>query len=162
MEAIGLAGAVLGIIDVVTRCISGLAELRRKFKEANLTVEALSGQLATVRAALTQIHGLINERLTNDSQHYQLVIDLELAIKCCALLIGLIDEQVSKLDAGDAEALDFQSKVKIMLESKGTEDCLNRLDRQTSALNPLLTAFNRCVQPHVPNDGHLKANKTQP
>lgn len=140
MEVVGLVGAVLGIIDVTTRCISSLTEIRQRFSSANVTVELLSGQLVTVKAALGQIHDLINESI-DDEHHYQLTLDLSVGINCCNLLIRVLEEQITKLQYSDADELSFNSKVVLLLESKGTEECLARLDRQINALNLLITAF---------------------
>jgi hypothetical protein len=151
MEAIGVVGSILGIIDVATRCISSLADLRKRFKESNLTIETLSGQLVTVKAALSQINLLIAESLSQDEQHYQLTLDLSAAIGCCNLLLRLLDEQIARLQYSDTDEVTFISKVNLMLESKGTEECLTRLDRQTNALNLLITAFN-CRNPRAQQD----------
>ncbi|KIW66188.1 hypothetical protein PV04_08389 [Phialophora macrospora] len=148
MEAIGVVGSLLGIIDVATRCISSLANLRKRFKELNLTIETLAGQLITVKAALSQIDLLIAESLSQDEQHYQLTLDLSGAIGCCNLLLRLLDEQISGLQYSDTDEVTFLSKVNLMLESKGTEECLTRLDRQTNALNLLITAF-KCRNPRA-------------
>ncbi|ETI25308.1 hypothetical protein G647_02080 [Cladophialophora carrionii CBS 160.54] len=122
--------------------------MRQRFKESNLTIETLSGQLITVRAALSQINLLIVESLSRDEQHYQLTLDLSAAIGCCNLLLRLLDEQLAKLQYNDTDEVTFLSKVNLMLESKGTEDCLTRLDRQINALNLLVTAF-KCRNPRV-------------
>ncbi|EXJ84741.1 hypothetical protein A1O3_05413 [Capronia epimyces CBS 606.96] len=146
MEVIGLVGTVLGVIDVATRCISSLVELRQRMKAASSTVEFLSSQLVTVRAALGQIHSLIEESLNQDEQHYQLTLDLGVAINCCNLLIRLLDEQISRIQYGDDDEPTFNSKVNLILESKGIEQCLTRLDRQINALNLLITTF-QCRTP---------------
>lgn len=140
MEAVGLVGALLGIIDKTARCISSLAEIQQRFKSANLTLELLTGQLFTVKAALSQLCDLIKESLVEE-QHYQLTLDLDVGVYCCNLLTRLLEEQIVKLQYIDADELTFKSKVSLLLGSKGTDECLTRLDRQINALNLLITAF---------------------
>lgn len=141
MEVIGAVGAIVGITDVATRSISTLAEVRKRYKQANMTVELLSGQLVAINTALNQIHHLIEESLQDD-QHYQLVMNMDIAINSCNLLIRVLDEHISKLEYDEDEKMTFESRVKVILESKGTEECLTRLDRQMTALNLIITAYN--------------------
>ncbi|ERF71663.1 hypothetical protein EPUS_00652 [Endocarpon pusillum Z07020] len=141
MEVIGTAGAIVSIIDVVTRSISTLADFGKRIKAANLTLTMLLGQLGTVRTALDQVLALIKEGLKDQEQHYLLVMNLGDTIKCCNLLVRLIDEQVSNLEYNENNLLDFESKINLVLESKGTEQCLTQLDRQINALNLLITTF---------------------
>lgn len=141
MEVIGAAGAILGIIDVATRSISTLLDVKKRFKEANLTLELLSSQLLTVKAALEQIHAIINETLRGDEQHYSLIMSMDSTIKCCNLLIRLLDENIAKLEYSENDALSFENRVRLVLDSKGIEECQSRLDRQINALNLILTAF---------------------
>jgi hypothetical protein len=141
MEVIGTVGAIVGIIDVATRSISTIAGIRKRFKEVNLTVELLFTQLVSVKTALDQIHHLIEESLQDD-QHYQLVMNMDIAINGCNLLIRVLDDQISKLEYDEDEKITFESTVKMVLESEGTEECLTRLDRQISALTLIITAYN--------------------
>ncbi|KAJ9610783.1 hypothetical protein H2200_005560 [Cladophialophora chaetospira] len=122
--------------------------MRKRFKEINITIELLSGQLVTVKAALSQINLLISESLSQNEQHFQLTMDLGVATGCCNLLLRLLDEQIAKLQYSDMDEVTFVSKVNMMLESKGTEECLIRLDRQINALNLLITAF-KCRNPEA-------------
>lgn len=149
MEVIGTVGAIVGIIDVASRIISALADTRRRFGEANLTIQLLSGQIATVKAALQQIHGLVSENLQDD-QHFDFIMNLDTAVSCCNLLIRILDDQISKLVCGsDGDDATFRSKMTIVLESTGTEACLQRLDRQIAALNLLITAHHAYLHPFL-------------
>ncbi|EXJ57547.1 hypothetical protein A1O7_07895 [Cladophialophora yegresii CBS 114405] len=81
--------------------------MRKRFKESNVTVETLSGQLITVRAVLSQINLQIAESLSQDGQYYQLTLDLDAAIGCCNLLLRLLDEQIARLQYGDMNEVTF-------------------------------------------------------
>src|SRR5690349_18540885 len=116
VSAIGLVGTVVGIVDVIGRSILSLNDLRKRLTEADLTVTLLIGQLNTVKAALNQVQSWMNESLLEDSNHYQLLLDLESSLNSCRLLIGLIDSQISKLEWSEKDALKFESKARIVLE----------------------------------------------
>ena len=142
MEAIGTAGTIIGIIDVTSRSISALIDLRQHFKSVDDNLEILISYLTTVRAALRQINALVEEQgITEDDQNYQLVIDLGVAIKSSNTVVSWIDAQIAKVEYNGEDALTFVSKVRLLLDSKATDDCLARLDRQINALNLLFTAF---------------------
>ncbi|ETN46806.1 uncharacterized protein HMPREF1541_00995 [Cyphellophora europaea CBS 101466] len=138
-----LIGGVLGIIDVTGRCITLLADLRSRFKDVPIAVESMSAQLSTLRAALEQIRFWIEQDLALDNQHYQLTMDLGTAIRCCKLHMDFLRDQLSAVQYTDADEMTFKSRVNLVLEGRGIENCLTRLDRQTHALNLLITAFQR-------------------
>lgn len=141
MEVVGTVGAVLSVIDVATRSILILTDVAKRIKAANWTLTSLHSQLCTVRVALEQVAVLINQDLSDHGQHYLLVMNLDDVIKCCNLLLHLIDEQVSKLEYKEDNSLKFESKVRLVMDSKGTEQCLIQLDRQINALNLLISTF---------------------
>jgi hypothetical protein len=138
---IGTAGAIVGIIDIAARSILVLADIRRRFKETNLTLELLSNQLLSVRTALEQIHALINDSLEEDDPHYSMMISLDSSVKCCGFLVRLLDENIAKFEYDDDESLTLESRVRLVLDSKGIEECQARLDRQINALTLVLTAY---------------------
>ena len=160
MEAIGTAGAIVGVLDVVARSLLKLAEIRKRYKEVSLTVELLSGRLATVRAALEQIHGFINDALRGQEQHHQLVIDLGTAIHCCSLLIEVLDERLSRLEYDDDDSLTRESRLRVTLESQGIDECMTRLDHQVNALNLVISAFQWYVLPT--DTGQVSLQNPQP
>ena len=146
MEAIGTLAAIVGIIDVTTRTISALTDIRTRFITANDNLDILLTHLITVRAALRQIHALIEEQsITSQDHNYQLVMDLDVAIKGCGLLVSWIDGQIANVEYDADNSLKFPSKLKLLLNSKATDDCLVRLDRQLNALNLLFTTFRWLV-----------------
>lgn len=141
MEAFGVAGTVISIVDIIARSVLTLHDLRRRTNEAEVTVSILISQLSTIRAALDQIHRWTDECLQDDMSHYQLIIDLGTSLDSCKLLISLIDSQLSKLEWKESDQLSFESKIRVVLNEQSTRDCLTYLNHQISALNLLLTAF---------------------
>ena len=142
VSIVGLAGSVLGTIDIMTRSIISLRHLQQQWKGADLTVSLLIGQLATLKAALQQISHWISISLAAGPQYHQLVTDLDSALESCALLIVFIDNHLSRLEWNEANKLNFESRARAVLEDKSIKDCVGHLNNQANALNLLLTASN--------------------
>jgi hypothetical protein len=140
VSIIGTAGAVANTIDVLGKTISTIRELRNEWKEADITFLSLVAQLTALRASLTKT----KEWTDTDPAdlHYQLVMDLDVIISCCRMLIGKIDTRLSELQQTVNEKLDFSSKVKLVFGSKSMDDLQKLIEQQTSALTLLLTACN--------------------
>ncbi|RMZ74774.1 hypothetical protein DV736_g6716, partial [Chaetothyriales sp. CBS 134916] len=68
-------------------------------------------------------------------------MNMDVSTNSCNL-IRVLDEQIFKPDYSENEKSTFVSRVKMVLDSKGIEECLTRLDRQMSALNLTVTAYN--------------------
>ena len=140
ISIIGTFGAVANIIDVVGKTISTIRELRDEWKEADLTFLSLAAQLTALKAALTKIKEWTDNELSD--AHHQLVMDLDVSMSCCRMLIGKINTLLSKLYQTADETLDFSSKVKLVFGSKNIDDVQKLIEQQTSALTLLLTACN--------------------
>ena len=141
VSAVGLAGSVLGIIDIVTRSVQTLQNLQKKYKDADLTVSLLIGQLSTLKAALFQISEWINTSLVNAPQHHQLVADLTISLNCCELLIRVLSARLHEFKRTDSGSLSTMGKGLFAWEETDRRELLNHLDHQTNALNLLLTTF---------------------
>ena len=136
-----LAGSVVGIVDVIGRSLSYLLDLQTKYRNANLTVSLLIGQLSTLKAALNQISEWITARLVGVPQHEQLVADLDISLEACKILILVLDNRISCLGRGATSELRAVDKAQFLWEEKGMNDYLNHLNNQINALNLLLTAL---------------------
>ena len=139
---LGTTSAIAKIINVITGAINSLRELRYRWKDTDMTIFNLILQLTSLKAALNKISEWLSSDLEDTPQHHQLVIDLEDSVSCCRMLVKSMDDQISKLDWNNANALDLRSKSKVVFERKTYEDFQKYIDRQTSALNLLLTACN--------------------
>ena len=139
---IGLTGSVVGIIDVVAKCLTTLKNLQAQWQFADWTVTAIISQLTTLKAALNQISEWISTDLAAGPQHYQLGLDLEEALESCKTLILFIDGQLSRLEWKDDDSLTYQSRLKAVLGDTALKACVDHLHNQSSALNLLLTALN--------------------
>ena len=142
VSAIGLAGSVIGIIDVAAKSISSLRKLQERWKAADLTISLLVGQLTTLKAALEQISAWISRSLDGNEQHHQLVLSFETTMQSCKLLLHVLDGQLSELEWDASHKLDFESRVKAVLEDCTLKEYANHLSHQYVAMNLLLTALN--------------------
>ncbi|KAH0559729.1 hypothetical protein GP486_003753 [Trichoglossum hirsutum] len=142
ITAIGTAGAIANMIDVVSKAIKSLRDLCDRWKDAGFTILNLIAQLTALRAALTKIQEWIDSDLAGIPQHHQLVMDLDLSVTCCRMLINRIDAQVSELDRTAGDTLDVRSKIRVVFGAKAIEDLQKAIERQIGALTLLLTACN--------------------
>ena len=141
VSVIGLAGSIVGIIDVAARSIGALHALQRRWKAADLTISLLISQLTTLKCALKQIEKWITTSL-NQMEHYQLVIDLDTSLESCKTLLLFIDEQLAHLGLSDTMNPSWESRIKVVLQDSTVKECATHLANQSAALNLLLTALN--------------------
>ena len=142
ISVIGLAGSVVGIVDVMTKSIIALKNLQTKWQVADWTVTSIIGHLTTLKAALNQISQWISSDLAAEPQHYQLVLDLGDALHSCKALILYIDSHLCKFEWNNDDSLTFHSRLRAVLNDGGVKECVNHLNNQSNALNLLLTAMS--------------------
>lgn len=138
--AIGLVAGVATILSVIGKSICTLNNLRLQYKEAELNIKLLAGQLHTVRVALLEVQRWVTECLLGEIQNQQLMADLETSLEYCKLLVESIDNQISRFEWEDGDPLKVGRKMLLILDV-ATKEYLTRLDHQISALNLCLTAF---------------------
>ncbi|KAE9973864.1 hypothetical protein EG328_004194 [Venturia inaequalis] len=136
----GLAGSCGNIIELAAKCLDRLYEAHKRFQTANFTTTILISNLSTLKAALAQIERWMSMDTLN-AQHYQMIMDVDATLASCHLLLGLMDERISKLGWDSKNVLKSVSKAKVVMEERATQDCITHLSHQCSALNLLLTAF---------------------
>src|ERR1700759_2127439 len=141
ISIIGTAGTVANIIDIVAKTIHAIRELADKYKEADLAFLPLLSQLTALRAAFNKIHEWMVSDLVEDPYH-QLVMDLDVSISCCRVLVGKIEAMLLELRAEDNGKLEVRSKVKLIFSTKKIERLQKLIEQQIGALILLLTACN--------------------
>ena len=150
MEAIailGTAGAVVNVIEIVGKSLKKLRDLQTRWKDADLVVINLVTQLVALKAALSKISEWISSDLAYQPHHYQLVIDFGESIGCCKRLVKSMDDQLAKLAWDEDNRLDVESRLRVVIGDKATQDFQKYMQRQTSALTLLLVACNRYGSP---------------
>lgn len=138
LSVIGSVGALCNIIDVVGKTISTINQLHSQWKDADLTFLSLATQLVALRAALQKIE----EWTDNDVQdfHHQLIMDLDLSVSCCKLLVAKLDTFFCEIDGTTNHKLDLCQKAKTVFGARGMDGVQSLIERQTNALALLLTA----------------------
>ncbi|KAF2114217.1 G-protein alpha subunit-domain-containing protein [Lophiotrema nucula] len=141
LSIIGAVGAVANIIDLVTKTIDSLREVRGRWKEVDLAFLSLASQLTALRAALKKIQEWATSDLSQESD-YQALMDLDMSINCCSLLVEKFDAFLSGLTETPDAPLNFTGKLKFSFGIKDLEGIQKMVEGQVSALTLLLTAFN--------------------
>lgn len=143
-SAIGVASAVLAIVNIIAKNVVSLSDLQVKYNTADLKVGLLIGQLSTIKAALNQIAGLFENdiRVLRDTG---LIHDLSTSLGCVEAVVVVLDDKISLVQRNAANELTIRSKVNFLWDEKTMDDYLNLLNNQIQALGLLLTAFQWSV-----------------
>ncbi|KAL6721043.1 guanine nucleotide-binding protein subunit alpha [Lecanora helva] len=142
VSAVSLAGSVIGIIDVATRSISALRKIQERWKNADINVSVLLGQLVTLKAALDQISTWVSTKLAGAPRNYEIIFDLDAAVQNCRFLLAILDDRLSTFEWNGSSHLAFESRVKAVFESSNTKEWAVHLSHQSAAMTLLLTAMN--------------------
>ncbi|KAF5625049.1 GNA-3 g alpha subunit GNA-3 [Fusarium sp. NRRL 52700] len=140
ISIIGTAGAIANIIDVLTKTITTVCEMRQAWKIADLAVFAFENQLSLLKLALFEIQKWTESRFREQS--HQLVMQVDSCVTCCRLLIAKIDGEVSQLQKTTAGDLELSSKLSFLFKTKDMEQIQRMVDQQTHTLTLLLSACN--------------------
>jgi len=140
-SAIGLTGAIIGAMDVISRSISSLIDLQSRYKSADLKVNLLIRQLSTLKAALNQIAELIDANLVAVPRHQQLVDDLKTSVDCCEAVICALNDRLCSLHRNEVNGLDTLNKVRFVCDEKTMDYYQNLLGNQINALSLFLMAL---------------------
>lgn len=138
ISIIGAVGAIASIIDIISKSVKSLNEISHQWKEADLTCLSLAAQLTTMRAALAKIKEWTDDGL--EGAHHQLIMDLDVSISCCRLLVLKIDGLLPDLTELTEGGLDFSSKMTLVFGNRNIFDVQKLIERQTGALTLLLAA----------------------
>lgn len=141
ISIIGTVGALANIVDLVSKTIKSMRDLQGRWKQADIAFLSLAAQLTALRAALQKIQQWSDGELADDPD-YQLIMDLDVSIACCRLLVGKFDEFFVKLDQSTDDRFDFRGKVKFLFGTGELEDVQKMVERQIGAVTLLLTACN--------------------
>lgn len=139
----GGVGSIFSIVNGISKVVCTIQELQVKWGEADLTLLSLASQLIALRAASTKIQEWMDQDLQDT--HHQLVMDLDVSISCCKLLMKKIESFFTDLAQLTEKPLDFREKFRIVFGSSGPESVQKLIQHQTSSLMLLLTACNWCV-----------------
>ncbi|KAF4625325.1 hypothetical protein G7Y89_g12839 [Cudoniella acicularis] len=140
LSIIGAAASIAGIMDLVGKTVSTLRELHGQWKEADFTFLNLISQLTALRAGLDKISEWMEVEM--GEPHHQLVMDLEVSISCCMMLVSKLDAHAEELQRDANDKLVFWGKMKMVVKNGTLEELQKMVERQTIGLTLLLTACN--------------------
>lgn len=141
VSAIGLASALLGIGELIGKSLLRLSSLQSRYRSSSLVITLLTGQMTTLRAALNQIAGLVNSNVNGVAGHEQLVLDLNVAVDTCKILISELETRISQVERSADGTLSAKGKLWFLLEESGLKEFAGFLDHQTNAFNLLVSAI---------------------
>lgn len=140
LAVLGRLGPIFSIVDGISKVIGIISNLRAKWDDADLTLLSLASQLTALRAASAKIQEWIDQDLQD--AHHQLIMDLDVSVSCCRLLISRIESFFTDFAQLTEKPLDLRNKFKVVFGSAGPESVQRLLERQASALTLLLAACN--------------------
>jgi len=140
VTAFGTASAVISIIDALAKVITTISSLATQWTATDLAILSFQSQLAALQTGLENIKEW--RQLNFQDQQAQLMNDIDRCLRCCGLLIEKLEQEFGQLQTVDGLA-DTGSKLRFLFKSKELQDIQMMIERQTSALNLLLTAYNR-------------------
>jgi hypothetical protein len=141
ISATGLATSLISTVDIIARSVSFLLALQTRYRQADLTVSLLIGQLSTLKAALNQICEWIKTKLVAVPRHEQLVKDLNVSIEGCKVLLLVLDERIVSCERSEDDSLNAMGKARLLWAGSDIDQYLAQLNNHIIALNLLLTAL---------------------
>lgn len=137
---LGGVGSIFSIVDGISKVIGVIRDLQARWGEADLTLLSLASQLTALRAASAKIQEWMEQDLQDT--HHQLIMDLDVSISCCKLLMDKVESFFSNLAQLIEKPLDLRDRLKVAFGSSGPDGVQKLIEHQTSALTLLLTACN--------------------
>lgn len=140
LSIIGAASALSNIIEVTCNVISTLGDLCDKWQNTELMLLSIASQLTAFKSALVKIQEWLSSPDNNDP-HHQLAMDLDATLNYCQLLVTKVDDYMNGIIGnGQPDQLEIKQRFRALRDSKALEEVQRMIDRQTTALNLLLTA----------------------
>ena len=140
LGVLGAVGAIVNIIDGTSKAISTIGSLTAQWNDADLTLFSLESQLSVFEATLRRIQDWLEHEPVES--HHQLVMDLDKTLACCKLLIARLEDFFSDCEPQVGRPIVVSNRWKVVFGKKGLEHVLLLVERQTTALTLLLTAYN--------------------
>lgn len=150
MDPVSVFGVVSGafqIAQIAAQTVKGLATLRGKFGNADLTIRSLIGELTTIKAAVTQLDDWAkynNSNHVRDSPAANNDYDegLSVALEGCRAIMDIFSEEVAALAQStvDGTAVGFRARARVVWNEDIMRDHQERLHAQVLALQLLLQA----------------------
>ena len=137
MEVAGGISAIVTIIGGVTTLAKRLNEVKEKYENVALYTTLACGQLSSMRAALEAIRNWRSSTTATSDLSEQLHEDLDVSLKCCAILIDTINAKLG--EAG--YTLGLKRKIRYLWLEDTLKAYISNLEGQVGALSLLLIIF---------------------
>ena len=143
MEIIGLLSTAGTLATTITYTIKSLSDLRDQYRDADLRIRLLIGELSTVKSALNQINDWTH--YLDDTHRQADVVDgLKVSLEGCKLAMDALADEVQLLvgirPPRSTSAPGFRTKTKYAWNESSLQEHENRLRAQIAALQLLLQA----------------------
>ncbi|KAF1997408.1 guanine nucleotide-binding protein-like protein alpha-3 subunit [Amniculicola lignicola CBS 123094] len=125
-------------MDRLRQSINELRQLHDRWKDPNGTFINLIAQLTALKSNLGEMQDWMNFAI-ND-MHPQLLMDLDVLMTSCGMLVRNTDAVVLQLRQPDHDNTDWAIKLKFAVGSRSLNRLRNVAKRQTDAVNLLLAA----------------------
>lgn len=137
MEVVGGISAIITIIDGVATLAKRLNEVRDKYENVALYITLACARLSSMRAALEAIREWSSNTSDTSDLSRQLHQDLDVSLKCCAILIDVINAKLG--EAGYTTGL--KEKIRYLWLEDTLKEYISNLEGQVGALSLLLSIF---------------------
>lgn len=141
-NVINAAVSVLTLIGLTLDVTKNLTNILKRYDGARLRLNSLLLQILALRTALHQIDGLVKAGAAE--KHHQLTMDMGTCLTCCEPLLEKLDKDCKRLAKDDGPLIEptFLVRLETAFNGGPATDMEALLDRQTNALNLLLTAYS--------------------
>lgn len=136
---LGAAASVATVVEVSASCINKLLDLRAKHKLSDMNVQVSVAQLATLKAALTQISAWTCE--DTGLIPYHLGTDLNLSLSSCKTLVDGLNGHLSQIRIDGIATPSFGRKAKFLMNGREWSHLQTLLSHQISAIQLFLTTM---------------------
>ncbi|PSN60932.1 P-loop containing nucleoside triphosphate hydrolase protein [Corynespora cassiicola Philippines] len=133
-----LVSAVASNMDRLRQTINALRQLHDRWRDSSGTSINLIAQLTALKSNLAEMQDWMNCAI--DDMHTQLLMDLEMLMTSCSLLVRNLDGLIAQLRQPDHDNTDCAVKLKLTLGSRSMDRLRAVAKRQTDAVSLLLAA----------------------
>ncbi|PWY83039.1 hypothetical protein BO70DRAFT_34302 [Aspergillus heteromorphus CBS 117.55] len=143
VSAIGLLSGASQVAQSAKATASRLADLYGKFNNADLTLQALIGELTAIRSSITQLHDWASYSVPGSAEPDEYVEGLEVALSGCRATMEVLSDEVSALARGElynGTGAGVRDRTKVSWNEDSMKGHQERLRAQVQALQLLLQA----------------------
>lgn len=150
VTAFGVVAGGVQVVQAIVCTIEGLSSLRGKYKNADLTIRSLIGELSTIKAAINQLSDWSKYNSQKSASNREYDEGLDVALEGCHAIMEVLAEEVAGLcentNMGSTGVLGFKARMRVVWNDALMQNLEDRLHAQVRALNLLLQACQWYVE----------------